>query len=231
MVNNYKGGRLEHIILFEDDNSIVINKPAGISMHGINTEDRSVTIASLFKEKLAKNDPIRGGVVHRLDKNTSGVVVLAKNSKQLAFLQSQFANREVGKKYLALVWGHMKLPHARLELPIKRSTKSPAKMAIDATGKMAVSEYKVIEEYKDYSLLELAIFTGRTHQIRVQLSHLGHPVVGDLMYGNKRAPEGLKRQFLHAESLTLKLNQNEPQRVFEAPLAKDLNEFLDKIDE
>jgi len=224
------GDRFKVDIIFENDQAIVINKPAGISMHAKNINDKSETIHSIFRSKLAQNDAIRGGIVHRLDKDTSGAVVLAKTTKELDFLQSQFSDRLVDKTYLALVWGHLKHPRARIELPIKRSTKSPNKMSIHSQGKMGISEYTVIKEYKLFSLLEINIHTGRTHQIRVQLAHMGHPVVGDRLYSEKSVPDGLKRQFLHSKTLALKINPDEDRKIFEAPLAEDLSDFLRALD-
>lgn len=231
MTNHILGENLQDRVVFEDSRVIVLNKPAGISMHGRSAQDDSLTVESVFRNKLAKNDPIRGGIVHRIDKDTSGIVIMAKTEPELEFLQSQFANREVEKKYIALVWGHLKHPRARIELPIKRSTKAPNRMSIDVQGKMAISEYKVIKDYAKYSLIEVSIHTGRTHQIRVQLAHMGHPVVGDRLYGGKPTPPGLSRQFLHAEYLSLRLGDSEDKRAFEAPLPADLQIFLDSADE
>ena len=216
-------------VLFENEQVIVINKPAGISMHAKNSKDLSKTIYSIFRSKLANNDQLRGGIVHRLDKDTSGVLIMAKTIKELDYLQQQFASRLVDKTYIALVWGHLRHPRARIELPIKRSTKAPNKMSIDALGKMAISEYKVLAEYNKYSLVQIDIHTGRTHQIRVQFSHMGHPIVGDKLYGGKPMPEGLSRQFLHAKSLALSIEDGLLKQNFEADLPKDLTDFLESI--
>ena len=216
-------------VLFENEQVIVINKPAGISMHAKNSKDQSKTIYSIFRTKLASNDHLRGGIVHRLDKDTSGVLIMAKTIKELDYLQQQFASRLVDKTYIALVWGHLKYPRARIELPIKRSTKAPNKMSIDALGKMAISEYKVLAEYDKYSLVQINIHTGRTHQIRVQFAHMGHPIVGDKLYGGKPMPEGLSRQFLHAKSLALSIKEGLLKQNFEADLPKDLTDFLESI--
>jgi 23S rRNA pseudouridine1911/1915/1917 synthase len=217
-------------VIFEDDQVIVINKPAGISMHAKNIEDRSKTIYSILKSELADNDKLRGGIVHRLDKDTSGVLIMAKTTNELMYLQQQFANRLVDKSYIALVWGHLKHPRARIELPIKRSTKAPNKMSIDALGKMAISEYRVLAEYDKYSLVQINIHTGRTHQIRVQFAHMGHPIVGDRLYASKPMPEGLSRQFLHAKSLALNIERGKLKQKFEADMPKDLTDFLESLD-
>jgi 23S rRNA pseudouridine1911/1915/1917 synthase len=216
-------------VIYEDDQVLVINKPAGVSMHKINSNDDSITIHDLFNSKLAQNDKLRGGIVHRLDKDTSGVVIMAKTTEALEFLQAQFSSREVDKSYLALVWGRLNHPRARIELPIARSSKSPTAMSIKAGGKMSVSEYEVISEYDNYSYVRISIHTGRTHQIRVQFSHMGHPVVGDKMYGSKPLPSGLDRQFLHAQKLALILPGNKAKTEFEASLPTDLADFLGSL--
>ncbi len=195
-------------------------------MHPKNSLDKSYTVQKAFAVKLARDDNMRGGIVHRLDKDTSGVVIMAKDSQTLEFLQAQFANREVDKHYLALIWGHLKNPIARIELPLRRSLKAPNLMAVHTTGKMAITQYQVLSEYRLYSYLGVDIHTGRTHQIRVQFAYLGHPVVGDKLYGGKSMPEGLGRQFLHAEKLSLKLPGKKTKTTFFAPLANDLVVFL-----
>ncbi len=217
-------------VLYQDANVLVINKPAGISMHAKNASDQSITIHRIFASQLAKGgDPLRSGIVHRLDKNTSGVVIMAKTAAALKHLQAQFAARTVIKDYLALVWGHLEHKQARIELPIRRSVKAPNIMAIHPGGKPAVSEYRVISEYPDYSLVEINLHTGRTHQIRVQFAHLGHSVVGDEQYGKRSVPRGLGRQFLHAKKLSIKLPGSEKMTSFEAPLPPDLANYLEKL--
>lgn len=217
------------LVMYEDEDVLVINKPAGISMHKTAADDPNVTIHDLYANKLAQNDPIRGGIVHRLDKDTSGVVIMAKNNQAMEFLQKQFAARKVEKDYLALVWGHLKHAKARIELPIRRSTKAPNQVSIHQSGKMSISEYRIEHEYDQYSLVQIQLQTGRMHQIRVQFAHIGHPVVGDKMYGNKPLPAGLGRQFLHAKRLGLMLPGTTTKRFFEAPLAEDLKQFLETI--
>jgi 23S rRNA pseudouridine1911/1915/1917 synthase len=219
-------GDIKIEVLYEDDRVIVINKPAGIAMHPKNEEDDSITISSIFKDKLAKNDPLRGGIVHRIDKDTSGVVIMAKETEALEYLQAQFASREVDKTYVALVWGHLAHEKARIELPVQKSLKAPNMMSIHPAGKMSISEYQVLSSFKDYSLLEVNIHTGRTHQIRVQMAHMGHPVVGDRLYSNRPTPSGLKRQFLHSQRLSIKLPGKNDKTIFEANLPNDLRAFL-----
>jgi 23S rRNA pseudouridine1911/1915/1917 synthase len=219
-------------ILYQDDNVLVINKPAGIAMHAKNNNDSSTTIHSIFASQLTGGgDPLRFGIVHRLDKNTSGVVIMAKTSLALKLLQEQFAFRTVYKQYVALVWGHLKHQKARIELPVRRSVKAPNIMVIHPGGKEAISEYRVVNEYQDYSLLEIDLHTGRTHQIRVQFAYIGHPIVGDKQYGKRPIPRGLSRQFLHAKKLTIKLPGQKKLTSFEAPLSLELKSFLEKLNE
>lgn len=216
-------------ILFEDSNVLVINKPAGLIVHPKNTSASESSVQSIFSKQLSGGEPGREGIVHRLDKDTSGVLILAKNQRSLEFVQRQFANREVTKEYLALVWGHPKHSEARVELPIRRSHKSPAKMEIHSSGKESVSEYQLLERYDEYSLIKVLLHTGRTHQIRVQCAHIGHPVVGDKLYSKRTMPKGLTRQFLHAQKLCLVLPQQTEPSCFEAELPDDLQSFLESI--
>lgn len=216
-------------VLHEDKDVIVINKPAGIAMHKINDTEETLTVRDIFANKLANNDDLRGGIVHRLDKDTSGVVIMAKNDQALNFLQGQFADRTVDKTYLALVWGKLKHEKARIELPLSRSSKSPVAIVVSPAGKISISEYRLLKEIPPYSYLEVSLHTGRTHQIRVQFAHMGHPVVGDKMYGNKSMPAGLGRQFLHASELSLVLPGQKQKTTFKAPLASDLRAFLEYI--
>lgn len=153
---------------------------------------------------------------------------MAKTTEALNYLQAQFKARTVEKIYEALIWGHMQQPQARLELPVRRSLRQPNKMMVHHTGKLSSTEYEVVGRYLLYSLLKVRLLTGRTHQIRVQFAHLGHPVVGDSLYSKQKLPNGLTRQFLHAQSLTLQLPGGEPKR-FEAPLPTDLKIFLKSL--
>lgn len=215
-------------VLFEDNDVLVLNKPAGLLVHPTKHDPKANSLTQIFAAKLVQSDSLRPGVVHRLDKDTSGVVIMAKTEQALNSLQAQFKARTVEKIYEALIWGHMQEPKARLELPVRRSLRQPNKMMIHQAGKLASTEYQVIGRYPIYSLLEIKLLTGRTHQIRVQFAHLGHPVVGDMLYSKQKVPQGLHRQFLHAKTLALKLPGGE-QKKFSAPLAKDLKTFLQSL--
>ncbi len=186
-------------ILHEDDNIIVVDKPTGVLVHSGNGNDME-TLVDVFRDKLSSDDELRPGIVHRLDMDTSGLLVLAKDDKTKDFLQKQFQNRTVDKSYLAAVRGLPKPREARLELPIGRSPKNPMKRTVRPNGRMAITEYKVVDEAPGCSMLELKILTGRTHQIRVHMQYIGHPILGDELYGKKT--KGLSRQFLHASKLS-----------------------------
>jgi len=216
-------------IIYQDNDIVVVNKPAGIVTHRANlkskiskikTEEKELFLTDWLAEKFPEmkkvgDEPeLRPGIVHRLDKETSGVLVAARNKKSFEFLKNQFQKREVVKKYLALVEGELKndLPTGQagnglIDLPIGRSASDfRKKLASDsAKGELreAVTEYKVLEKFPNHTLVEAYPKTGRTHQIRVHFKAIGHPVVCDSLYGGKRmtCPFGLARHFLHANFL------------------------------
>ncbi len=212
-------------ILYKDDDVIVINKPAGAVVYAPNKTSNSPSIVENLK-KLISDTGDRAGVVHRLDRDTSGVMILAKTSQAKEFLKTQFAKRKVIKEYRVLVHGQMKPSQARVELPLARHPKKYSQMVVLESGKPAVLEYQSLKHYKDYDFLKINLLTGRTHQIRVQLSYLGHPVVGDSLYGKK--DDDLSRQFVHAYSLTIKL-PNDQTKTFQADLPPDLQNYLDNL--
>ena len=202
--------------IYEDDNVLVIDKPAG-------------TIITDIYPDLSK--------AHRLDKDTSGVLLIAKNEKALIFLQKQFKQRSVEKRYIALVVGDVKNNQGRIETLIGRSKRQGTKQKVYLTtepgseGKReAITDYKVTKRFKDYTLLEVFPKTGRMHQIRVHLAHINHPIAGDKKYGfkNQPCPKGLKRQFLHASYLKIKLSNTEPKEL-SSELAQDLKLCLKNL--
>jgi 23S rRNA pseudouridine1911/1915/1917 synthase len=156
----------------------------------------------------------RAGIVHRLDRATSGVMICAKTPKALSWLQKQFAERKTKKTYAAVVTGHLNPPEAIIDMPIGRNPRAPATFRVDAQGKSAVTHYKTVSQGDKYSLVELKPTTGRTHQLRVHLGHLGHPIVGDQMYGGEPA----ERLFLHAEELEITIQKDSERKVFTAPM-------------
>ena len=218
-------------IIFENDEVIVVNKPAGLVVHPSAGHARGTLIhAALAHAPQIEGvgGELRPGLVHRLDKDTSGLILLAKNERAQRFLQAQFQSRVVSKTYLALVDGHAPTSGGRIEAPIGRDPRERKRMAVvpAARGRAAVSEYRVVERFPQHALLEVNPLTGRTHQIRVHLAFLGCPVVGDRVYGKRRPSLTLERHFLHAARLTLRLPGEEEPRTFEAPLPEDLQATL-----
>lgn len=214
-------------ILFEDDDLLVINKPAGIVVHPtLDHPTGTIVNALLYHLPNLADESLRPGIVHRLDKNTSGLLVIAKNEKSLENLKKQFKARTVSKEYLALVSGEVPKERGTIVGPIARHPKLKTKFIVDSSGKEAETEYRVLERFKNFSFLSLKPLTGRTHQLRVHLTHMGYPIVGDKLYGGKML---LNRQFLHAEKLSFKHPETKKQLTFESKLPKELEEFLAKL--
>lgn len=226
-------------IIYEDDDVIVINKPAGIlSQNAKSSKSPSVSdfLVKHYPEiKNVGEDEMRFGVVHRLDKDTSGVMIVAKNNRSFEFLKKQFKNRTTQKKYTALVYGIVQPAEGEINFKIGRSKTKPNMQTVIDTNKKediksreALTLYKTIKNFEDYTLLEIQIKTGRMHQIRVHLKAIGYPVVGDQKYFFKKYRNKdlkLKRQFLHAGELKLKLLDGK-DKIFKAELASDLEDFL-----
>jgi len=214
-------------IIYEDKDILAINKPTGLVVHGENS-----LVDWLIKKypeiKGVGEDPERPGIVHRLDKDTSGVLLIAKNQKSFEYLKEQFQNRKIKKKYIVLVCGKLKVESGVIDLPIGRSKTPLKRLASEkARGKLreAITEYKVIKKFDNYTLVEAFPKTGRTHQIRVHFKAIGHPVAGDKLYGRQN---NLNRQFLHANSLEFNL-LNGARIKLEADLPEDLKNFLNML--
>jgi 23S rRNA pseudouridine1911/1915/1917 synthase len=219
-------------ITYEDADLIVVDKPAGMTVYPAPGHRGQTLINALlaYYPPLAKiGSPNRPGIVHRLDKDTSGLLVVAKNDAAQQNLIGQFKARSITKVYLALVKGSVTSPHGIIEAPIGRDPYNRQRMAIVENGKEARTEYRVKEYNGNYTLLEVVLHTGRTHQIRVHLSAIGYPVIGDSTYGGKAAI--LKRQFLHAHKLGFKMPSTETYREFESALPADLQQTLNSIRE
>ncbi|MDP4038487.1 MAG: RluA family pseudouridine synthase [bacterium] len=221
-----KEEKIKPEIIYEDKDLLAINKPAGLLVYAPKDKEET-TIVSIFRNKVTDYDKLRPGIVHRLDRDTSGIMLIAKNPQIKKYLTGLFKKRQIKKTYKALIWGKLRPAKAKLELPIARDISHRHRMAVSSSGKQAVSFYKVIKEYKDFSLVEIELITGRTHQIRAQFKYLGHPVVGDKIYGRKETP-GLKRQFLHAAKIEFKLPNGE-QLTLKANLPTELNFFLNSL--
>lgn len=200
-------------ILYEDNDCVVINKPAGILTHTQSKFNNEPSVASFLRQHSAELSGERAGVVHRLDRATSGVIIGARNSAALSFLQKQFSQRKAKKTYLAVVKGHLKQPEAVIDMPIERNPKAPATFRVGSRGKSASTHYQVIEEGEHNSLVELKPETGRTHQLRVHLAQIGHPIIGDPLYGHAQHGD---RLFLLAKSLEITL-PNRERKTFTAP--------------
>lgn len=208
-------------VLYEDEDCVVISKPVGILTHSKGAFNPEATVATWLESRIMGMEGDRAGIVHRLDRATSGVMICAKTPEALSWLQKQFSQRRVKKTYLAIVQGHPKRPEAIIDMAIERNPKKPQTFRVGSNGKSAVTAYKVLQENEKYSLVELKPTTGRTHQLRVHMEHLGHPIVGDVFYGGKEA----KRLFLHAKELEVTL-PSRSREVFSVDMPHDFKEFM-----
>ena len=216
-------------VVYEDNDIIVVNKPKGMVVHPANGNPDGTlvnAIMAMCKDSLSGiGGEIRPGIVHRLDKDTSGLLIVAKNDKAHINMSEQIKNREVKKIYIALVRGVVSENEATINMPIGRSTKDRKKMAVRKDGKEAVTHFKVLKRYNKYTLLEVKIDTGRTHQIRVHMAEIGHPVVGDMVYSNGKNEFGVEGQMLHAKSLDFK----HPITGKPMHLEAELPEYFEKV--
>lgn len=216
-------------IVYQDTDLLVLNKPAGLVVHPANghADDTLVNALLAHVPDLAGIGGVqRPGIVHRLDKDTSGLLLVAKNDAAHHHLQAQFKARSVDKVYLALVEGHVSPPRGLIDAPIGRDPRDRKKMAVATSGRPAQTEYRVLETLDDTSLVEANLLTGRTHQIRVHLASIGYPIVGDRLYGRRKSRHTLSRQFLHAWRLAFDLPSSGERVTFTAPLPEDLQELL-----
>lgn len=221
-------------ILYEDNDIIVVNKPKGMVVHPANGNPDGTlvnAIMSICKDSLSGiGGEIRPGIVHRLDKNTSGAIIIAKNDKAHIALSDGLKNHEIKKTYIALVRGIVKENNATINMPIARSKKDRKKMDVDKNGKEAITHFKVIKRYQDCTLLEINIETGRTHQIRVHLSHIGYPIIGDEVYSNGKNKWNIEGQCLHAKCLDFKHPITGKEMHIEAELPGYFKEILEELD-
>ena len=228
-------------VIYEDSDIIVTNKPAGMVVHPTDHGAHvSGTLVNALMHHCRDLSGIGGekrpGIVHRLDKDTSGLIISAKNDNAHHVVSEQIQKREVTKKYITLLKGHLKPGEGSIESPLEKIRgEKDMRVSGSKNAKYALTHYKVVEYIGDYSLVEVQIITGRTHQIRVHFAAIGHPVCGDAMYGDKELNEkmedfGLKRQFLHAAELTFHLPSTKKEIHLKAPLAEDLKTVLKKLE-
>jgi len=209
-------------ILYEDDDVIVVNKPSGLLTHAKGGLSDEPTVAEIIRPKTSfATDTDRPGIVHRLDRDTSGLLIIAKNPESAAHLQRQFAERTAKKTYIAITDGKPKLNAAKIDLPIGRNPSAPSTFRIDPNGKPAQTTYHVLAENDAQSLVELKPTTGRTHQLRVHLAHLNTPILGDRVYGKSSDC----RMMLHAQKLEITLPSGE-RKVFEATIPDEFKRFF-----
>lgn len=204
---------IELPVLYEDDDCVVIDKPEGLLTHSKGAYNPEATVATWLRGRLDGLEGERAGIVHRLDRATSGVMIAAKHQSALSWLQKQFSQRRVKKRYTAVVQGVLQPEQAVIDMPIERNPKRPQTFRTGINGKPSVTEYQVLNVGKGISLVELRPQTGRTHQLRVHLARLGHPIVGDTLYGGPEA----RRLYLHATSLEITL-PNRERRTFSVPV-------------
>jgi 23S rRNA pseudouridine1911/1915/1917 synthase len=220
-------------IVYEDAHLLVINKPPGMVVHpGAGRRHGSLLAAVLAHRPdiaHADADPERPGIVHRLDRNTSGLLLVAASAEAQRGLRAQFKKRTVSKTYLALVHGRLEPMVGAIEAPIARHPKYRTRMAVSSDGRYARTEYRVLSHYPDASYLKIKLLTGRTHQIRVHLAAIGYPVVGDRVYGHKGARPPAPRQFLHSYRLEFVHPATRQAMGFTCPLPEDLQRVLDRV--
>ncbi|HOQ69090.1 MAG TPA: RluA family pseudouridine synthase [Anaerolineaceae bacterium] len=221
-------------IVFENEHLVIINKPAGMVVHPAPGHASGTLVhAALgnFGDLQGIGGEVRPGIVHRLDKDTSGLIIVAKNGKAHRWLQEQFRLRKVKKTYLALVDGKPPTPSGRVEAAIARDAAHRKQMTVvsDGRGRAAITEFHTVKQFNQHTLVEAHPLTGRTHQIRLHMAFLGCPIVGDLVYGRKKPSLDLERHFLHAYQISIILPGESEARTFQAELPADLQTILDQL--
>lgn len=212
---------IELPILYEDEDCIVINKPVGVLTHSKGALNPEATVATFIRDKIKDMTGDRAGIVHRLDRPTSGIIICAKHPEALSWLQKQFATRSVKKQYIAIVPGQLTPDKAKIDMPIGRNPHKPQTFRVISTGKPAVTTYETVKTSEKYSQILLKPETGRTHQLRVHLKQVGHPILGDVVYGILPAD----RLYLHSKSLEITLPSHK-RRVFSAPLPPEFSRIM-----
>jgi 23S rRNA pseudouridine1911/1915/1917 synthase len=219
-------------IVYQDPAMIVVNKPPGLVVHPAPGHEDGTLVNALVAVFPDLSDPAgeqRPGIVHRLDKDTSGLIVVGRTTEAMGALQRQFKEREAEKKYLLLVQGDLSEDEAAIEVPIGRDQRDRKRMAARTGGRESRTQFVVLERYGDFTLVEADLQSGRTHQLRVHFQYIGHPVAGDRTYGHVRGPSGLRRQFVHACSMRIRSPHDRVERQFYAPLPADLRSPLERL--
>ena len=221
-------------IIYEDSDIIVVNKPKGMVVHPANGNPDGTlvnAIMAICKDSLSGiGGEIRPGIVHRIDKDTSGLLIVAKNDNAHVKMSEQIKNHEVKKTYIALVRGVFKENEATIDMPIGRSPSDRKKMAVNKNGKNAITHIKVLKRFDKYTLLRVNIETGRTHQIRVHLSHIGYPIVGDYTYSNGKNEFDVIGQCLHAQKLEFKHPITQKDMCLEAELPQYFKDIIEQLE-
>lgn len=221
-------------IIYEDQDILLVNKPKGMVVHPANGNPDGTLVNAIMakcKDGLSGiGGELRPGIVHRLDKDTSGLLIVAKNDRAHIQMSEQIKEHKVQKTYLALVKGIVKENEATIQMPIGRSIQDRKKMAVRKDGKEAITHFHVLKRYLHHTLLEVKIETGRTHQIRVHMAQIGHPIVGDMVYSSGKNPFGVEGQMLHAQKLDFTHPRTGEKMHIEAPLPAYFTEILEKLE-
>ncbi|MGT2801970.1 RluA family pseudouridine synthase [Streptococcus henryi] len=227
----YKAEDIPLDIIYEDEDVAVVNKPQGMVVHPSAGHPSGTLVNALMyhvKDLSSINGVVRPGIVHRIDKDTSGLLMIAKNDTAHNALATELKDKKSLRKYIAIVHGNLPNDRGMIEAPIGRSEKDRKKQAVTAKGKEAVTRFQVLERFGDYTLVELTLETGRTHQIRVHMGYIGHPVAGDPAYGPRKTLKG-EGQFLHAQTLGFTHPSTGEEMAFTAPAPAIFQETLEKL--
>ncbi|SDB26647.1 23S rRNA pseudouridine1911/1915/1917 synthase [Streptococcus henryi] len=227
----YKAEDIPLDIIYEDEDVAVVNKPQGMVVHPSAGHPSGTLVNALMyhvKDLSSINGVVRPGIVHRIDKDTSGLLMIAKNDTAHNALAAELKDKKSLRKYIAIVHGNLPNDRGMIEAPIGRSEKDRKKQAVTAKGKEAVTRFQVLERFGDYTLVELTLETGRTHQIRVHMAYIGHPVAGDPAYGPRKTLKG-EGQFLHAQTLGFTHPSTGEEMAFTAPAPAIFQEILEKL--
>ncbi|HEO6256987.1 TPA: RluA family pseudouridine synthase [Streptococcus agalactiae] len=230
-VLDYQAENIPLDIIYQDDDVAVVNKPQGMVVHPSAGHSSGTLVNALMyhiKDLSSINGVVRPGIVHRIDKDTSGLLMVAKNDRAHQVLAEELKDKKSLRKYLAIVHGNLPNDRGVIEAPIGRSDKDRKKQAVTAKGKPAITRFHVLERFGDYTLVELSLETGRTHQIRVHMAYIGHPLAGDSVYGPRKTLEG-KGQFLHAQTLGFTHPSNGENLIFSVGVPEIFQTTLDKL--